>query len=351
VNWRVFLFLGVYVPHRFSLNTFPPRSLEPDPRGLSEPTGFPLRPNKFDSVQLKLQLEPMDKYKRLLFIVVFFFSCVGAGAQNNVVFKDGTPGWTIANGFCTFDVQGGILNQSPPGSVSGTLRLCLWITANPISMDEEFTGYRVATYSLGQLRGEYEWSNIRPRCKVSIPRLTGNFYITPVLEQYDGSGYTMSDVGTGALKYLKNGAFVTPRPWSPPKGAVVTPKGSVKVGDTITVTMQGSQLESGGPLAFIPSGSQLKLAVKIKANGITSVYGGIPARTTPALYTYDVQDDQHGGRNCRVGMLHLDYGALSGTDSTATYSLFFQRKDKGFYKGVHPTWGILGTDWGVFTLK
>jgi hypothetical protein len=287
------------------------------------------------------------------FIIVFFFffSCAWARAQNDVVFTDSTPGWTIANGFCTFEVQGGILNRSAPGSVSGTLRLCLWITANPISTDGEFTGYRVATYSLGQLKGEYEWSNIRPKCKVSIPRLTGNYYFTPVLEQYDGSGYTLSDVGTGVLKYLQKGVFATPRPWSPPKGAVVAPKGSIKVGETITLTMQGSQLEAGGPLVFIPAGSQLKLAVKTKANGRTSVYGGIPARTTPALYTYTVGNDQYGGRNYEVGFLHLDYGALSGTDSTATYSLFFQRRDRGFYKGLHPTWGILGSDWGVFSLK
>jgi hypothetical protein len=267
-----------------------------------------------------------------------------AHGTNDVVFV-GSPGWNISNGKCTFLVPGKILNQSPAGSQSGTLHLCLWVTPTPFPS----TGYRVATYTLGQLKGGYQYSNLNPVTSVSIPKLTGNYYFTVSLEQYNGSTYVLSDSATPSLKTLKNGIFVNPPPWKAPKGAVIAPKKSLVVGENLNITLQGSA--SGGSITYVPNGSQLKLRIKIEANGRTTAYGGTKPEGAPALYTYAVKSDSYSGKKSSVGSLLLDYGHFYGVVSTSKLSLFFQQNDKGFYKSAENEQGATGTSWGIFTIK
>jgi hypothetical protein len=285
--------------------------------------------------------------KSLFPAILLLLSCGWAKAMNDVVFMDGYPGWRIANGNCTFEVPGRIVNQSPQGSISGTLRLCLWVTSKPIQ--GQFTGYRIATYKLGQLRGGYQYSNIRPTTKVTMPKLTGSYYFTVVVEQYNGSGYTISDTGNGTVKYLKNGAFTSPPKWNPPSGAVIAPKKTLKVGENLNLTLKGSQ--SDGSIIYVPIDSQLKLRVKIEANGETTVYGGSKPEGAPALYTYSVKNDRYKSRSFKVGSIRLDYGAFFGVESYSKYSLFFQKPNKGFYKGVDVDQGFSGTSWGIFSIN
>ena len=267
-----------------------------------------------------------------------------ANAANNVVFADGDPGWRVSDGRCTFLVPGRIVNLSPEGNLSGTLRLCLWVTANPFPSN----GYRVATYSLGQLKWGYQYSNISPSTSCSIPKLTGNYHFTVSLEQFDGT-YVTADAAGSSLKQLKDGKFVPPRKWKAPSGKVIAPRKKLKVGEDLTFTLQGS--EADGSVIYVPNGSQLKLRVKIQANGTTTVYGGSKPEGAPALYTYSTKKDKYGGKTSTVGSITLDYGVFFGVDSKSVYSMFFQKSDKGFYKGTDSDRGAGGNSWGVFSIN
>ena len=65
---------------------------------------------------------------------IFLFALISlssvARATGDVQFE-GNPGWKISNQKCTFRVPGKIVNRSPAGTVSGTLRLCLWVSRQP----------------------------------------------------------------------------------------------------------------------------------------------------------------------------------------------------------------------------
>jgi hypothetical protein len=282
---------------------------------------------------------------RALFILAVIATTGFVRGGNQVVFADGTPGWSIKNKQCTFNVGGRILNESPQGSLSGSLRLVLWVTANPFPS----TGYRVATYDLGQLAGGFQYSNINPVTSCSLPKLTGNYYFTVALEQYSDGDWALSDSAPSSVKTLKNGIFTKPKSWKAPAGKIITPRKSLMVGENLNLTLQGSQ--SGGALVYVPNGSQLRLRVRIEANGQTTVFGGSKPQGAPALYTYTTSRDKSGTKTSPVGSIALDYGYFFGVESTSTYSLFFQQKNKGFYKGVDTDQGFSGTSWGIFSIN
>ena len=286
----------------------------------------------------------MNTLRTFLLLAVLLLSGTARGA-NDVVFADSTPGWSISNNKCTFQVSGRIVNQSPSGSLSGTLRLCLWVTANPFPS----RGYRVATYTLGQLKGGYQYSNINPVTSVSIPKITGSYYFTVALEQYDGSGYVTSDSAPSSVKALKDGVFVTQKKWKAPSGSVIDPLTKLKVGENLNITLQGSA--SGGAIIYVPDGTQVKLRVEIEENGRTTVYGGSKPQGAPALYTYSTGKDSYAGKQSSVGTLSLDYGYFYNVVSRSDLSLFFQKPDKGFYKSKENEQGQTGTSWGVFTIN
>ncbi|MES2659013.1 MAG: hypothetical protein V4689_10375 [Verrucomicrobiota bacterium] len=286
----------------------------------------------------------MNLLRSFLFFAVFSLVETAFGA-NDVVFADGNPGWRISDGKCTFLVPGRIVNQSSSNSISGTLRLCLWVTANPFPS----SGYRVATYTLGQLKGGYQYSNFNPVTSVAIPNLTGNYHFTVSLEQYDGSSYITSDSAPSSVKTLKSGIFVTPKKWKAPAGNVISPRKTLKIGDNLNLTLQGSK--SGGAIIYVPNGSQLKLRVKIEASGRTTVYGGSKPQGAPALYTYRKATASYAGKTLPVGSIALDYGHFHGVDSKSVYSMFYQAGNRGFYKGVDTDQGFSGTSWGIFTIN
>lgn len=284
-------------------------------------------------------------HRLLSIVLLLLISLTGISrAANNVVFE-GSPGWKISNGKCTFNVPGKIVNRSPEGSISGTLRLCLWATSAPFPS----RGYRVATYSLGQLKGGYQFSNINPQVSATVPNVTGSYYFTVALEQYDGSGYPASDVAPSSVKQLKNGAFVTEKKWKAPAGKVIKPSKKLRVGDEVRITLQGSK--SGGSVIYVPDGTELKLRAKIKANGKTVVYGGSKPEGAPARYSYKIKKAKYRGKKSKVGQLKLDYGYNLGVKSTSTLTLFYQGKKKGFYKSVENEQGAKGVSWGVFKIR
>lgn len=287
---------------------------------------------------------PMTAVIRFFVVTTILLSAF-AFAANDVSFADGKPGWRISDGKCTFLVPGRIVNNSPPGSLSGTLRLALWATSGPFPG----TGYRVATYTLGQLKGGYQYSNLNPVTKASIPNISGDFYFTVVLEQYDSSGWIWNDASEGSVKRLKNGVFVTPKKWKAPAGEVIPPRKKLNPGDLLRITLQASK--SNGGIIYVPDGTQLKLKIKIQANGKTTVYGGSHPEGAKALYTYAKSTDSYAGKSHPVGSLSLDYGVFYGVDSTSDLSLFFQKSNKGYYKSIDTEQGYSGTSWGIFTFE
>jgi hypothetical protein len=120
---------------------------------------------------------------------------------------EGTPGWRISNSQATVTYNG-ITNNRPAGSISGTLKVVLWASARPYPS----SGYRVAEFRLGQLRGGQRFAYYTtPSRPARVPKVTGPMHFTVVLEEYNG-GYRRVDYKPTGTKQLRNGRFVQAPP-------------------------------------------------------------------------------------------------------------------------------------------
>lgn len=265
-------------------------------------------------------------------------------ARASSISMTGYHSWKISGKNCTFSTDGAVVNYDS-GGISGTLRLCLWVTAG------EFPsyGYRVASYSLGQLQGGYQFTGYSVKTGVQMPKATGFYNFTISVEEYTYDGWmTVDYISTGML-YLKNGVISKPRVWKIPGGKIKPPVQDLAVGQQVFITLKGSN--SHGYVVYVPVGSQLKLKMTIMPQGETMVYGGSKPQGAPALYSYDTSTDMHNNLEVGVGRLYLDYGYFYGVESYSDMNLFFKAKKSGFYKSYDTDQGFSGDSWGVFRIK
>ncbi len=267
----------------------------------------------------------------------------------------GNVSWRIQGGACTLNVSR-LGNESPAGSRSGSLRVCLWVTRSTFPQ----TGYRVAMARLNPLKGGYYYNGLSLKTDVSLPKVTGDHLFTISVEEF-GSGrwITRSHRSTG-FQYLKKGKFAKRPPWKAPNGKVIKAPANLKVGTLLTITLQGFQQKSSGPIAYVPVGSQLKMRIRLDQNGRTLVFGGSQEQYwpdgAPAYYKYSRAKDKYANKTRPVGRLYLDYGSASekyGGVSYGDHRLFFQGPKRGFYKAIDYQGAInfLGTSWGIFRIK
>ncbi len=244
----------------------------------------------------------------------------------------GTAAWKMKLQDCIFSVDGTIQNNSPGGSISGTIMLVLWAAPAPFPAQ----GYRIADHTLGQLNGGYQFNSFTAKVPANVPNVSGDFYFTiSVLEYTTTSGWMTRDYVDTGIHHLENGVFITGEKWRIPKKPVTAPPATVHKGDQFVLTLKATD-----ELNLIVEDSQVKWKVALGRNDKATVT--IAGDTSPTHYTYDVTTGTLRGNNVPVGRLILDDGS---SDSTIT--LYFQGPDSGIYKNV-----VAGsTAWGVFTYK
>lgn len=79
--------------------------------------------------------------------------------------------------------------------ISGTLRLELWATTTPPA-NGPANGYRLITYTLGQLQAGFEFDNINSGTTAYTQPPTGCYYLTLFLTEFDGTSYPYVDYFT-----------------------------------------------------------------------------------------------------------------------------------------------------------
>lgn len=244
----------------------------------------------------------------------------------------GTAAWKIKLQDCIFSVDGSIQNNSPGGTISGTIMLVLWATPAPFPAQ----GYRIADHTLGQLNGGYQFNSFTAKVPANVPNISGDFYFTiSVLEYTTTSGWMTRDYVDTGVHHLEDGVFITGGKWRIPNTPVTAPPATVHKGDQFVLTLKATD-----QLNLIVDDSQVKWKAAIGRNDKATI--NFAGETSPAHYTYAVKNDTLRGNNVPVGRLILDDGT-----SDWTVTLYFQGPDSGIYKNVVAG----GTTWGVFTYK
>lgn len=280
----------------------------------------------------------------MLLLVSLFLASEAHGAAIELY---GSHSWKISGRNCTFATTGGIRNSSTSG-ISGSVRLCLWVTANGFPS----YGYRVATYQFSeQLLPGYQYSGYSVRTTASVPKITGFYQFTVSVEEFTTTGWITRDYIETGRQYLRSGRSSKPPIWKPPGAKVQSPLATLAVGSTITITLMGG--ETYGNIILVPAGSRLKLDVKIESGGRTTVYGGSKPAGAPALYSYSTGTGSHRDNPVGVGRLYLDYGYFYDVNSNSDLTLFFQNRtgSRGYYKSIDQDVAGGGTSWGLFTVK
>ncbi|RYD84936.1 MAG: hypothetical protein EOP84_04060 [Verrucomicrobiaceae bacterium] len=281
-------------------------------------------------------------------VILLFFSllCGILTAGSSINFEGGHY-WSIRNNACNF-TGGNIVNNDPAGNRSGTLRICL--VASPSVFPSK--GYRVATATIGTLKGGYGYFDYKFTASASVPNITGFYYFTIVVEEFTQSGWVTAEyISNNASMYLKKGIFSRAPVWKAPAGAIIKPMANFKSGNTIFLVHQGGK-SGDGSIGYIPPGSQLSMKMQASSGGRAVFVGGTKTKTD-VLYSYKVGKSDYKGKSCQVGRLFVDFGTPVGTTSYGDHTLYFQSKNKGFYrsKDVTTNIGLNGESWGIFGIK
>ena len=268
------------------------------------------------------------------------------GAQS-IIRMVGTPSWKITPPVCRFKVDGPIQNLSPAGTVSGTLKLSLFMSER----EYPAPGTVVSEHTLGQLGGQFQIDRVKAKEPASIPNLTGTFHFTVVVSEYTTAGWrarAFSDTGT---RKVKNGVFVTGTKWRIPKDPVLPPPTKLPNG-----TFFKFKLNATEQLDKIAGSSQTRTRVIIR-KGKNARYQG-PATKTKAEYSYKTGRKRVNGKRADIGKLVIDFRKAAGTESQteSQFELYFTSGATGYYKrtdlagtGRRVTWGKFQMNGGVDT--
>lgn len=261
--------------------------------------------------------------------------CCVASLQAATLKLDGTLSWKISKPDCTFSLDGSLQNLSPSGSSSGTLILVLWAT--PYAYPSQ--GYRLATCSLGQLGGGYQFTSHKWTGVAEVPKITGEYYFTVSVMEYYGNTWMNRAFYTTGRKLLDNGEFVTGAKWTAPVKPIIAPPSKLTVGDKIILKARADE-----DFDKITSGTRAKTQIVIRKRGKTVVTIGEDRSTWTRDYSNGFA--KYNKVRSPVGKLVLD-----DTDSsdTSTITLFYQSPTSGIYRSVGQDILGGGTIWGTFT--
>jgi hypothetical protein len=271
--------------------------------------------------------------------------CCSLRAQSQLLLV-GEPMWEIRDGVCQFKFAGetALINQGPSDYLSGSMRIGLMLTANPLP-DERFP---ISVADLGQLQGGYQFSNFSTSAPAAIPPVTGFRYFTLAIEEFTSNGWVTHFVGRSQLSYLKQGVVGPPPLWKPRTGRVIPVPVEKPAGLTVKFSQKAVQL--GGKIHIVSKIDQFSLSAKLGHSGRTVVYRSAIPRGNGADWSYKSGKAKWHGKGYRVGVLVIDYGVTLGKRAKTTYWLYFQKSGRGFYKATHVGGDGSFTTWGMFTL-
>ncbi len=253
---------------------------------------------------------------------------------------DGDLTWDVTEPRLTFKMDGGLQNDSPEGTISGTIKLVLWASQTPSSVRS-----MVGEYNLGQITGRGQISNFTVSSPSNVPTVTGDYYFSiAVLELTTAGWVNRLLVETGTRK-LSAGNFVTQLKWPQPTAKVTSPLPLLS-GQKLKLTLRGSEF-----LNRFPSDYQSVTTVTIdSANKATVKHTN---GKNSATYSYKTTTTRYNGKKVPAANLKLDY---SDASDEATITLYFQGLKFGTYKSVakiYPNGNppYTETTWGTFGIK
>jgi hypothetical protein len=278
--------------------------------------------------------------RRLLvpFMLLFVFS----GPLHGQISMTAPVAWKIKDSKCTMEVKK-IANLR--STTTGTLRLCLWVTADPVPN----YGYRVATYQLDQLPPNYAYNNLKVSTSCNVKGITGLYHFSVVVEEYTHSGWKRVDYRGTGVKQLKNGSISNPKLWKIPKHRIAPPLDELPEGRYFSFKVVATE-----GLNFVPKGTNIGLKFLIEDTGVTRAFGGsAPPEGRIVEYRYSKTTGVHHGQTVNTGRLYLDYGKHfipRGITSYSDMKLFFKNATSGYLqsKDVDPGGG--GNSWSTFKI-
>lgn len=278
--------------------------------------------------------------QRGIFFTLMLFALPLAAASASTIKFQGTPGWNISSSRASISAYG-VINNRPAGSISGTLRVVLWASANRYPA----AGYRVAQRNMGQLRGGFRWGYFQTSpVAARLPNVSRPMHFTVVLEEYTGAGWRRVDFKPTGIKQIRNGKFVQAPAWKiPTTRRVSAPRRVLRVGDRLMLNLRAIQGRN-----LIPVGSVVRTTAVIRGQGQLTATS--PAKTSPGIYSYRVAPGVFGGKRVQSGVLFIDWARAIGAAfrSSSTNRLFFHTPSTGTYNSleVDPAGG--GRTWGDF---
>lgn len=255
---------------------------------------------------------------------------------------DGELKWGITEPRCTFGLEGSLLNTSPAGSVSGTLKLVLWATAAPYPSP----GYIVGEYTLGQMGGGYQYgTNFAWKSVSSVPSITGTFYFTIAVAEYTTAGWRNRLIFPAGTASIKNGDFVAQKKWTIPTTTVVAPRAALTNPNSFTLNTKATVLKN-----LLPTASRETSTLTISLpgfDGVNRLKHITPTGLKNATWQYQVANGTLNGKTVPLAKLAVTYSSSTRSDIV----FYFHTASSGIYKTTDVTPSGKEIIWGSFTLQ
>jgi hypothetical protein len=279
--------------------------------------------------------------KFLLCLFTLVALCLSRMEASNLKL-DGDLTWQITEPLCTINLDGGIQNLSPAGSISGTIKLVLWATPRPFPS----AGSVVAEYTLGRIKSGYQFSDFTIRTNSKIPKLTGPYHFTIAVVEYTSSGWRTRAIAATGTRELKGGDFTAQTKWQKPITAIVAPPAKLLLQNRLTLTPIATS-----DLNILPEVARQPFTLDVSAAKRVTVTR--PDETSPAAFTYSVKKLTYNKKKIATGSLALDYKAAGKTSKIyqGKLVLYFQTTSSGFYQNSETDYFGNMVSWGTFTFN
>lgn len=268
--------------------------------------------------------------KSLLLRAVLVVLCMGCAHATLRI--DGTALWSITKPDCTIEVVGAVQNLAPSSTISGSLKLALWVTTGPFPSP----GVIVAEVDLGQLRGGTQISDFKRKVAVDMPDLTGDYYFSLVLMEYTVSGWFNRFLVPGSVHTIQGGVFLDDSQWRPKGGPFRRPPALVQSGQRLRL-----KTKANNTFTRITPGTEADWFITLEDEGKAELKRG--STTARADFLYRRGRDSLRGKRHRTGRISI----LTAGTRQAEVSLFFRTETKGLYRMAEGT----QVAWGEFILR
>ncbi|WOO39551.1 hypothetical protein [Rubellicoccus peritrichatus] len=233
---------------------------------------------------------------------------------------------------------------------SGTVRLELWATSAPIALTAGFSGYKLATHTIGTLNGKSSFVNVSSgTVSYSRPPSGQSWYITLVLSEFTGAsindGYTPRDeIGFGLQN--SGGSTTNKTPWPTPNGTVQSGDWTPQPGDRLTIEIR----EING--SIVPPGTLITYVFETDTRLHTEGGSTTTVSEPQAGFTISPSSDSLDGNTQNCLLFDYDFSQYE-EDSLARGNkcLFFYSENSGVFDGFDQDASGSGTARGTFTIE